>query len=302
MSTAVIEREQAVLADAALGEGDPPERIRLTPWGHVQSTRGDFLVDEEAARAVQEAFRAHGTDLPIDYEHQTLGGPFASPRGTAPAAGWITAIEAVPGEGLFARVTWTDEARRMLAARQYRYLSPVALIERSSRRLVALHSAALTNKPAIVGMEPLVAAQQFAEAGAVTELGALAESLHLPESASLVEVLAAARARISELGENQLRQAAEQRVAALAAEGRLCEAQRDWAVRLAMTHPALFEEWAADAPVLVPLGRVTPPSPAGSTQSARAAAARSEYRASSLLQALTSEEAYVAQALRENSK
>ena len=121
----------------------------------------------EAAAATIAAFSAHGTDLPVDYEHQTLGGAYSSPTGQAPAAGWIKALAIVTPEeasaggaesqpGLWADVQWTPEAAERLRGRQYRYLSPVALVRRSDRRIVGLHSVALTNKPAIVGMRPMV--------------------------------------------------------------------------------------------------------------------------------------------------
>ena len=68
-----------------------PERVLLVPWGRVHSTNGEFVLDAEAADAVLRAFKQHGTDLVIDYEHQSLGGRYASPSGLAPAAGWVTA-------------------------------------------------------------------------------------------------------------------------------------------------------------------------------------------------------------------
>ena len=135
----------------------------IAPWGQVESANGRFVVDAESARLVLEAFDAQGIDVPIDYEHQSLGGVYASPTGQAPAAGWIRALKAADpteadeaGAGLFAAVEWTDAAREKLTAREYRYLSPVVLVRKSDRRVVALHSAALTNKPAIVGMKPIV--------------------------------------------------------------------------------------------------------------------------------------------------
>jgi phage I-like protein len=56
--------------------------------------------------------------------------------------------------GLLAEIEWTDQAKQRLADKEYRYLSPVAIIRKTDRKLVAIHSAALTNKPAIVGMQP----------------------------------------------------------------------------------------------------------------------------------------------------
>lgn len=146
---------QAVVCE--IGSGSPPPSVILiSPWGRVKSSSGDYVLDELSARLIVDAFAAHGVDLPIDYEHQTLGGDYSSPSGKAPAAGWIKSLSVRPGEGLFAHVVWTAEAVADLARRAYRYLSPVVMVRRHDRRPVQLHSVALTNKPAIVGMEAVV--------------------------------------------------------------------------------------------------------------------------------------------------
>jgi len=132
------------------------DRVLLCPWGSVHGSNGDFILDGESARMVLAAFRAQGVDLPIDYEHQTLGGDRARPDGAAPAAGWIGSLEAVPGVGLLAEVSWTPKGHRAIAAKEYRYLSPVVVVRKSDGRVSALHSVALTNKPAIVGAAPIV--------------------------------------------------------------------------------------------------------------------------------------------------
>jgi len=99
-----------------------------------------------------------------------------------------------------------------------------------------------------------------------------------------------------------LRRAADDRVEAAFRSGRLTEAQRPWAAALALRAPDLFEEWCRTAPVLVPAGRTEPPD--GHVASQRAthtlqATARAEYHAHPELAAVTSEEAFVAQAVRE---
>ena len=149
-------REVRALHSASLAGEAVPRRVLLAPWGKVESTNGSFVLDDDSARLAIQAFEEHGTDVPIDYEHQTLGGTFSSPSGTAPAAGWIKRLLAESGVGLLAEIEWTDHAKKMLAAKEYRYLSPVAIIRKSDRKLVGIHSAALTNKPAIVGMLPIV--------------------------------------------------------------------------------------------------------------------------------------------------
>jgi len=126
--------EMRALGSAALPGEDVPDRVVLAPWGRVESQKGVFFVDEESAEMVVRAFQEHGTDLPIDYEHQTLGGEFASPDGRAPAAGWIKSLSAESGIGIVGHIEWTPQGREMLAAREYRYLSPVALIRKSDRK------------------------------------------------------------------------------------------------------------------------------------------------------------------------
>jgi len=132
-----------------------PSRVLLVPWGNVESSQGHFLVDQEAADLVVAAFSERRVDIPIDYEHGTLGGEYAAPDGTAPAAAWIKSIEVVPGEGLFGTVEWTQRGRNLVVAKEYRYLSPVVQVRKSDGRVVELHSAAMTNKPAIVGMRAI---------------------------------------------------------------------------------------------------------------------------------------------------
>ncbi len=291
--------EIIALRSASLGGDELPSRLLLAPWGRVESTNGDFLVDEEAAQLVIEAFAAHGTDLPIDYEHQTLGGQYAAPDGQAPAAAWIKGITAEPGTGLFAEIEWTNKAKERVIAKEYRYLSPVALIRKSDRKLVAVHSAALTNKPAIVGMEPIV----NRAVGQETALTALRSDLKVSPEAGVEEVLLAASRRLTELAQEARRRHAEERVVEAVRSGRLVEAQRQWAEELVLRDEESFDEWMRTAPVVVTSGRLSAPAPNGNGLWARrsviAAKARAEFNAHPLISRLTSEEAYVADAMRE---
>ncbi len=282
------------------GSAEVPARVRLAPWGRIDSTHGSFTLDDEAAAAVLTAFRAHGTDIPIDYEHQTLGGPYASPTGRAPAAGWIKELTAAPGEGLIARVEWTDEARTLLANRAYRYLSPVALVRRRDSRMVALHSAALTNKPAIIGMDPIVNRDEPPADGAGA-LDALRMRLDMRGGTDTAAILQCACRRLDELSADRAAEVAESRVARAMSAGKLAPAQREWALSLARESPMLFEEWERTAPVIVAAGATAPPRADGAPGARRRsieAAARAEFRAQPLLRRLTDEQAYVADALR----
>ncbi|MCL4425751.1 MAG: phage protease [Firmicutes bacterium] len=124
--------------------------IQLLPAGTVQSQKGTFLVDELAIQEMLTDFSLKINDLVIDYEHQTLTGE------VAPAAGWIKEMIDRGPEGLWGKVEWTPKAKEFLANREYRYFSPVVLVRKEDTRAIAIHSGALTNTPAIDGMEPIV--------------------------------------------------------------------------------------------------------------------------------------------------
>lgn len=305
---------------------EAPSRVLIVPWGEVRSEAGDFIVDSDGANQAIAAFAAHGADLPVDYEHQTLGGTYASPNGQAPAAGWITGLRIVMPEdldapqvkfncaggdnvdtgekaGLWADVAWTDDARSHLEARRYRYLSPVALIRKRDRKLVGVHSVALTNKPAIVGMTPVVNGAAAIESDSF-DLAPLKSVLRLDETASAATVIAGAIARVRELERRECERAAERRVEEAFRAGKLAAPQRAWAFALALKDVGEFDRWLATAPVVVPLGCTTAPSDriAIGTATSRAitSAAQSEWQANrAFLERLCTEEAYVAAALRD---
>ncbi len=100
--------------------------------------------------------------LVIDYEHQTLhketnGQP-------APAAGWIHGLRWVEGSGLFAEVELTARALQEISAGEYRYFSPVFLYSPETGEVLKATMGALTNNPAIHGMQALNAMQAAASA------------------------------------------------------------------------------------------------------------------------------------------
>ena len=126
-----------------------PERVRIPFGTWVHPKAGEFTIDEHNARQMADNFAGLGVDVVIDYEHQTLSGA------KAPAAGWIKGL-GVEADGLYAAVEWTEEAQRLIAAKEYRYWSPVfdftAKDPRTGNRIGAvLHSLALTNTPLLAG-------------------------------------------------------------------------------------------------------------------------------------------------------
>lgn len=129
-----------------------PGEFRIFPFGQVETTKGLFLFDSEAAASVLRRWQEYGNRLSIDYEHQALE-PVTN--GPVPAAGWFD-LE-LREDGLWAvNVEWTERAQELLAAREYRYFSPAFYTDEKGR-IVQLINLALTNIPATKRMKPLVA-------------------------------------------------------------------------------------------------------------------------------------------------
>lgn len=135
---------------------DPEDRIELIPVGvfRLADKRGrrDMHLDAaDAARVIADSFAsATGGALPIDFDHRSLG-----PQGTADsrAAGWITGMEMV-GDRILASVDWTEDGRRAIEGRSYRFLSPVFKIWPDGR-VARIEGAGLVNNPALPQLRQL---------------------------------------------------------------------------------------------------------------------------------------------------
>lgn len=184
--------EQKVFILTDVDVRDAPNRIIVVPAGMVRSTKGDFIVDESSYEDIKQYFHERQLDIVIDYEHQTLTG------NEAPAAGWITGLTWEDGIGVIGEVQWTDKAKGYLESREYRYLSPVVLVNKDNRKAVRLHSAALTNTPAITGMTAIVNSERMMD----MELAKLLiEALGLPEDTSEEQLIEAIKSMKGELNE-----------------------------------------------------------------------------------------------------
>ncbi|WP_312679865.1 phage protease [Stutzerimonas nitrititolerans] len=133
--------------------------VQVTPTGHFLPADGreikvpSWHIDQAVATKVIERFHTRKNKRVVDYEHQTLlkeenGQP-------APAAGWYQALEWREGEGLFAQVQLTARAARYIAEGEYQYFSPVFLYHPTTGDVLDVQMGALTNAPAIDGMQEL---------------------------------------------------------------------------------------------------------------------------------------------------
>ncbi|MDO5623794.1 MAG: phage protease [Pseudomonadota bacterium] len=158
-----------------------------------------WRMSADVAARVAAAFDAAQPPV-IDYEHQTLhketnGQP-------APAAGWMHALRWIDGRGLFAEAELTARARELIAAGEYRYFSPVFEYSRATGEVQRILMGALTNHPAISGMQALdlavAATARFNPSQPetdVTLLEKLLAALGLPADTTEDAALAACTAR-----------------------------------------------------------------------------------------------------------
>lgn len=170
-------------------ESSNTKKIQILPYGHITTKKGDFLIDEEAQNLIMESFKSKKNELVIDYEHQTLTGEIA------PAAGWIKNLENRGKDGIWGEVEWTPKATDFIANKEYKYLSPVIFVRKTDKRVQVIHSAALTNDPAIDGMVPIANKLEieFEEDENMNEelLKKIAVACGLPEDATPEQILQA---------------------------------------------------------------------------------------------------------------
>lgn len=275
--------------------GPAPGRIQLFPMGEFSARDGRpgtlkgvkakaWTLTFDDAAAVIARWRQRETPLVVDYEHQTIN---AAENGKpAPAAGWIESLEAGP-DGLYATVKWTDAARAFIQADEYRYISPVFSFDPETGAVLELKSAALTNYPALDGMDAVTAraeddppmkketlealrhffdlAADADEDAALAALKAQGQPLAAmltaaketaPDPAQYVPaaMLAAAQeknaalaAKVKELEGNGALAALTAEIDAALADGRLPKSCEAWAKATAKTHPDAVKSYIASS-------------------------------------------------------
>ena len=268
-------------------------RIQLFPAGTFAARDGrpgnlrgvnatSWRLTAQDAEAVIAHWQRTATPLVVDYEHQTQ---LAAQNGQpAPAAGWITSLEWEEGRGLFAGVDWTDKARAHIRAGEYRYISPVFAFDRQSGAVLRLICAALTNHPALDGMDAASAtftpyeeppmkqilaalglpetADEAAALAALTTLRqerdsakAQAEAAPDPQKFVAIATFSAVQKEAAQLRDELTKLKNEARAAALKddieaalKDGRLTAATRGWAESLAKTAPDALKAFLATQP------------------------------------------------------
>lgn len=125
--------------------------VMISPFGSFKgwSAEGkavDELIDEKAVDAIVESAK---TEVLVDRDHASCKAP--EERDTT-AMAWASGFRKIKGlgalDGLYAVLKWTEEGRRLVESRAYRFLSPVWNLDKDNRP-VNMISIGLTNRPAI---------------------------------------------------------------------------------------------------------------------------------------------------------
>lgn len=136
----------------------PPTEFRLLKNGVNETTKGPINLTEASKAAVIERIKADGRDqnrLSFDFNHlQVLGNDADAGR----SAGWFS-VEARDDGLWIVNAEWTETAFAQISAREWRFFSPVLMLDAKTREPIQLVNVALTNLPATKDQTPLVASQ-----------------------------------------------------------------------------------------------------------------------------------------------
>lgn len=143
----------------ALGADELPTEFRLFESGRIGNLNDiTATFDAKAAELTMAKYRASGTRVQIDLEHDSL---VKSTEAVRPdmrdARGWCD-LEVRSGELWAVNVEWTPDGARRLKEKTQRYVSP-AFTTDAEGRVDWLVNVALCARPATLGALPLVASQ-----------------------------------------------------------------------------------------------------------------------------------------------
>ena len=160
-----------------IGEA-PPKEFCILPKGKLSSVDGlDLIVDDESMSSIMQAFKDHGIDFEVDWEHASEAPASEVAKGGAPAAAWGRLDARSDGIWL-TDIRWVPPADEQVRTGGYRWWSPVVNYEKETGRVVVLRSAGLTNLPALDNLTPLMAAKDTAMATEKAELKDMGLSEH----------------------------------------------------------------------------------------------------------------------------
>lgn len=175
-------------------QGQPPIEFKIFPKGKFKTRKGEFLFDDEAAKAVMADAAEFGAEYPLDYAHAMFKSALidaGDPAETNKAAGWFRP-ELRNGELWATSVEWTPKATEKLKSKEFRYTSPTFDLKQvdAGKRITRLLNVALTNVPATHGLKPLMADAVSSEHQETQQMKTIATMLGINADASEADVVA----------------------------------------------------------------------------------------------------------------
>lgn len=171
-------------------DGTPRKWVRLVPPGTFSTNdgRGPFHnTDPHAVIAASKQW-LNGLEAPGDYNHAT---EYKETTGAAaPASGWVKDWRVVDGavEGL---VEWTANAATAIAAKEFKYVSPVFDALKSNGQVFRIKRFALTNTPAIDELPAIAASRTNNQEHDLKLNELIAQALGLPATSTDADLVAA---------------------------------------------------------------------------------------------------------------
>jgi len=213
---------------------------------------GKFTLNTQIFNQMVENFQNGSVDLVVDYEHATLYEP------KAPAGGWITREPfnlKVKDKTLWIRVDWTDEAKKHIEAKEYRYLSPVFIFDAKDKTTgnsigAILHSVALTNTPFLEELGAIANKQTKEKAMGKTTQEQLKEANNkLANKDVKIQELEAKILDLEKGIEDQKALSAKSKVATALSTGKISKGQEAWALSYATADAEGFDKFVEHAQV-----------------------------------------------------
>lgn len=142
--------------EAATGAA-PPTEFRIFKAGLNETSKGPFLFDEQAAADVMAHFQREGVDLIVDLEHLSLDRDSVNYDPDARAHFKLAVRD---GELWACSVAWSPDGVRRLTEKTQKYISPVAMRDKATKRVTQIANVALVAQPATYDAPALVAASK----------------------------------------------------------------------------------------------------------------------------------------------
>lgn len=215
--------------------GAPAKKIQLLRVGEFKKGKSKIPIAKKHLLSMVDNFKkgVRGIDLMVDYGHDSEG----------EAAAWFTDVFIEnDGNELWAEVDWTDPGRDDVAKKKYRYISSDFDFEYEDNETgkkygPTLFGAALTNRPVIKRMTPVVLGEQLGEEEMTDDEKEKMEKLQ-EQVKKLTEELAASSKKAADFEKEK--KLAEEKAEAdkklaeknstfdkMLSEGKVVEAQRD---------------------------------------------------------------------------